>query len=260
MTVLITGGSAGIGLELAKQFAKDSNELILVSKPEEELASAKKYFKENYQLDVQTIQKDLAQPNAAKELYDQIIASDFKLDILINNAGFGNYGFFNDINLDKDLEMIELNLMTVFKLTRLFVKDMIKRDSGKILNVSSTSSFQPTPMLATYGSTKAFVMNFSRAINFELKEQGSKVRVMALCPPATHTGFQAAANIQDTKIYQGFFCLNADQVAKEAYQALMQGREMIIPSKRISAITNLLQRVLPDAWKMKMVYDNTRKR
>ncbi len=255
-TALITGGSSGIGFELAKLFAKDGYKLILVSLLQDELEEAKKILNEKHQADVDIIQKDLATSTAAAELHTQIKNEGIIVDVLVNNAGFGTYGFFDGIDLDKELKMIQLNLVTLFQLTRLFVHDMIQRNSGSVINLASTSAFQPCPAFATYGSTKAFVYSFSKAINFELRQKKSKVHVLVTCPPATRTKFQEQAAMQNTKTFEGFMTLDPDVVAQQTYAAFQKKQADLIPGKHISLITKLLSRLLPTSIKMALVADN----
>ena len=255
-TALITGGSSGIGFELAKLFAQDGYQLIIVSLLQAELEEAKKALSDSYNTDVRIIQKDLATATAATELHTQIQNEGIAIDVLVNNAGFATYGFFDELDLEKDLKMIQLNLVTLFQLTRLFVHDMIQRDRGSVINLSSTSSFQPCPAFAAYGSTKAFVYSFSKAINFELRQKKSNVHVLVTCPPATRTKFQEKAAMQNTKTFEGFMVLDPDVVARQTYAAFQKKQADLIPGKHISIITKLLTRLLPTSIKMALVADN----
>jgi hypothetical protein len=258
-TVLITGGSHGIGFELAKQFAADGFRLVLVSKPEEELAYAKKILEETYNVEVVTLAKNLATTEAASELYKWTKTLDFPIDILVNNAGFGTGGYIIDIEIERELEMIQLNVTTVYHLTRLFLQDMVAKDSGKIMNVASIAAFQPSPALSTYAATKAFVFSFTTAIAYELRQAKSKVHIMALCPPPAHTGFQAAAKLENSKLFESFSVVSAEQIARQGYRALMKGKTWIIPDALVNFVVEAGNRFFPFWLKMKITYNTLTK-
>jgi uncharacterized protein len=254
-TVLITGGSHGIGLALAKIFAGESYRLVLVSLQDEELAFAKKEIETQHKVEVITLAKNLALPSAAKEVYQWTKTLPFEIDILINNAGFGTGGYVLDIDMERELEMIDLNIKNVYQLTRLFLADMVTRDSGKIMNVASIAAFQPSPMLTTYSATKAFVFSFTAGLSYELKQKGSKVTLMALCPPPANTGFQAAAKLENTKLFKSNYVVSVEQIAQGGYRALMQGKRFVIPSNYIDILTELGNRLLPLSLKLKITYN-----
>ncbi|MCP4755751.1 MAG: SDR family NAD(P)-dependent oxidoreductase [Proteobacteria bacterium] len=253
--VLITGGSAGIGLELSKLFAADSYNLIIVSKPEDELKAGKETLLSAYPgIEIKTIQKDLSVQGAALEVYNEVKEMGIEIDVLVNNAGFATFGYVKDIEMERELSMINLNVCTVYHLTRLFMADMIERDKGRIMNVSSTAALNPTPHFATYAATKAFVLSFSEALNFELKHMGSSVKVTALCPPPVRTGFQKAAKMEHSSLFEKSVTMDAPEVAKGGYTALFEGKSMIIPSasfRMIMKITGLI----PKNARMKALMD-----
>jgi uncharacterized protein len=260
-SVLITGGSRGFGFEFAKLFARDGYRLILVAKPPEELAAARQWLGGHFpETEVQTLARDLSLPGAGRDLYDWTVRQNIRVDVLVNNAGFGTYGFFDDIDLEKDHEMFRLNALTMYELTRLFARDMIARDAGKILIVSSTSALQPTPLLSSYSATKAFVYQLAMGYDYELRRRGSHVRITTLCPPAARTGFMRAAGMERTGLYHGFWSLDAPQVAAEGYRALMAGKRMHIPGPLIGFLMKFLNRILPISVKLRMVYDKTREK
>lgn len=254
-TILITGGSHGIGLALAKIFAAANYRLVLVSLHEEELASAKKEINALYQVEVITLAKNLAMPSAAKEVYQWSKNLPHTIDILINNAGFGTGGYMLDIDMERELEMIDLNIKNVYQLTRLFLADMVARDSGKIMNVASIAALQPSPMLTTYSATKAFVFSFTAGLSYELKQKGSNVMLVALCPPAANTGFQAAAKLEKTKLFKSNYVVSVEQIAQGGYHALMQGKRFVIPNWYIDILTELGNRLLPLSLKLKITYN-----
>jgi len=250
--VLITGGSLGIGLELAKLFATDRYNLIIVSKPEDELNACSNLLKKTYPgIDVITIQKDLSVQGAAKEVYNEVKKAGVEIDVLVNNAGFATYGYMDDISIERELSMINLNVVAVYHLTRLFMRDMIKRDHGKILNVASTAGLSPIPHVCTYAATKAFSHNFSVALNYELVHAGSSVRVATLCPPAVrNTGFAKAAGVEDAKIMNSPMAMEAPEVAKAAYKALFKEKTLILPGFLTRLVMNFIH-LIPTNLKMK---------
>ena len=177
---LITGASSGIGSELARIHAQQGGDLVLVARSQDKLHALKKELEEQYQAAVTLIIKDLSAPQAAKEVFAATEAAGIQVTILINNAGFGGYGEFHQRQLSTEQAMMQLNMVTLTNLTHYYVPAMIERRTGKILNVSSTASFIPGPLLAVYFATKAYVTSFSQAIAEELREYG--ITVTALCP------------------------------------------------------------------------------
>src|SRR6056297_1875683 len=164
-TVLITGGSSGIGLEFAKLFARDNYSILLVAHPRDDLEATKAQLLESYPgSDISVRSQDLAQQDAAELLYGFTRENNILVDVLVNCAGFGTYGFVDHIELDRELSMLQLHVGTLYHINRLYVRDMIERDVGHIINMSSISAFQPNPYFATYGATKSFILNFSRAL------------------------------------------------------------------------------------------------
>lgn len=249
-TVLITGPTAGIGYELAKLFAKDGHELILVARNKQRLDEIKEKFEKRYSVPVKIIDKDLSKPSAPQEIFDVLKKDSQPVDILVNNAGFGNYGFFSETDLQAELEMIQLNIASLTHLTKLFLKPMIRNGSGRILNVASTAAFQPGPLMAVYYASKAYVLSFSEALANELN--GTGVTVTALCPGPTRTEFQKRAEIEGTPLVSGNLIMDAETVAKEGYQALMKGKAVIIPGFKNKAIVFSV-RLSPRAFVTKMV-------
>lgn len=253
MTVLITGGSHGIGLELSRLFARDGHRLLIVSKPLEELERAREQLLSAFPgLELHTLQLDLSLPDSPQQVYDWTRQNQWDVDLLVNNAGFGTYGFINDIDMDKDLSMIRLHVLTLYALTRLFLRDMLARNRGQIVNISSISAYQPNPFLATYGATKSFVLQFSRAIDRELRDKGSKVRVMAVCPsPVKQTGFQSAAGMDKTNTFDNWMVVTPDIVARDIYKGIRAGRSLVIPGLGFGLLHKLIKR-LPERWVVAM--------
>ncbi|MFA5403496.1 MAG: SDR family oxidoreductase [Ignavibacteria bacterium] len=226
LTTLITGASSGIGLELAKIFASKGTNLIIVSRNVIELSKLKSELVEKYKVYVEEIVKDLSIPGAAQQVFDEVNSLDFDVDYLINNAGFGDYGLFYKSNWEKQEKMINLNMLALTQLTRLFLPGMIKKKSGKIMNVASTAAFQPGPLMSVYYASKAYVLFFSEAIANEL--EGTGVTVTALCPGPTKSGFQKAANVEHSKMLDGKSIPTAKKVAEYGYKAMMKGKRVAI--------------------------------
>jgi uncharacterized protein len=227
-TALITGASGGIGLEFARIFAKNGYDLVLVARGDALNDQAADY-RLNYGVKALPIQKDLSAPNAAQEVYDAVTAASVTVDVLVNNAGFATYGLFTDLDLHKELNMIQLNIAALVHLTGLFLPGMKARRFGQVLNVASTAAFQPGPLMATYYATKAFVLSWSEALGVEMK--GTGVTFTALCPGPTTSGFQTRAAMTDSKLVQSGL-MSAAEVAQAGYEALLNGQDMVVPGLR----------------------------
>lgn len=219
-TVLITGSSSGIGYELAKVFAAKNYNLVLVARSEDKLQQLKNEIEANYQVKVDLFPKDLSQITACYELFNELKANDITIDILINNAGFGEYGLFSETNWLKEEQMINLNILALTCLTKLFLHPMLQKGKGKILNVASTAAFLPGPLMSVYFASKAYVLSFSQAIANELT--GSGVQVNVLCPGPTQSDFQRVASMESSKLMSGKIPSSKD-VAVFAYDELMKG-------------------------------------
>lgn len=242
---LITGASSGIGYELAKIFARNNHNLILVARSTTKLLDLKNEIVAKHQVLVEVLTCDLSQSQSAQKLFETVQTQKWAVDILVNNAGFGTHGSFVDIELKKTQEMIQLNILTLTELTKLFLPDMISKKSGRILNVASTASFQPGPLMSVYYATKAFVLFFSEGIFEELKNSG--VTVTALCPGPTESGFQQAANLGDVSLFDTLKIPTSKMVAEYGYKALMQGKVVAVHgsmNKIFSSTVGLLPRGL----------------
>lgn len=227
-TVLITGASGGIGYELAKLFAHNRHNLVLVARSGDKLAQLAAQLQPTG-VTVKTIPLDLAQPLAPKFLFDQMQSAGTTVDILINNAGFGVYGEFAQMPPEEILGQIHLNVTALTELTRLFLPAMVARQSGRIMNVASTAGFQPGPLMAVYYATKAYVISFSEAIANELHHSG--ITVTCFCPGATHTGFARRAGVEESRLFK-VGAMNAEKVALDGYRAVMEGRTLAISGTR----------------------------
>jgi short-subunit dehydrogenase len=225
-TALITGASGGIGLELAKIHAENGDNLVLVARSKDKLEKLKTELELKFKVQVHIIGKDLSINNSATEVYNEMKKENISVDYLINNAGFGDFGLFVESDWAKQEKMINLNITSLTHFTRLFLPDMIKRKSGKVMNVASTAAFQPGPTMAVYFATKAFVLSFSEAINNEVSENG--ITVTALCPGATESGFQKAAAMEGSKLFTRRKLPSSRQVAEYGYRAMMKGKAVAI--------------------------------
>jgi short-subunit dehydrogenase len=224
-TVLITGASGGIGYELARLFARDHHDLVLVARSADKLTQVANEV-QAWGVTVKTVPLDLAAPPAPKFLFDQLQREGVAVDILINNAGFGAFGAFAQMPEEEIFGQIQLNITALTHLTKLFLAPMLARRSGRIMNVASTAGFQPGPLMAVYYATKAYVISFSEALANELRHSG--VTVTCFCPGATHTGFARRAGTQKSRLFQQFGAMSAEKVALGGYRAVMEGRTLAI--------------------------------
>jgi short-subunit dehydrogenase len=219
-TALITGASAGIGLELARIFAREGYGLALVARRSEQLSEIAAELKPT---PVQAIAKDLTLAGAAEEVYREVP----KVDVLVNNAGYGVYGPFTTTSLDDELGMLQLNMTVPVVLTKLYLPAMVASRSGRILNVASTAAFQPGPLMALYYATKTFLLSFSEAIANEL--EGTGVTVTTLCPGPTATEFSARTKLDNSRLFKRMKVMDARTVAEAGYRGLMAGKTVVIP-------------------------------
>ena len=238
MKALITGASSGIGRDMARELSKKGYDLILVARDFEKLNEVK----QELQRKAEIVCMDISNVDNCKKLHEQ-----YKdIDILINNAGFGDCGYFNQTNLEKEISMINTNIIAYHTLTKLYLKEMQQRDSGTILNVASIAGFMPGPLMATYYATKNYVVRLSEAIREELKKQKSKVQISILCPGPVNTNFNKVADVQFA--LKG---LASEYVAKYAIQKLFKGKFYIVPGWKIKlakigckiAPTNLVAKI-----------------
>lgn len=223
---LITGASKGIGLEFANLFAKNHYNLVLVARSSDLLNSLKEKLEQEYNIKVVVLTYDLTRENVAYELYEHTTKLGLKIEHLVNNAGFGDYGDFLETSDIKNRNMIQLNIITLMELTKLYAKDMKKYGYGKILNVASIASFLPGPLMATYYATKSFVLSFSEALHKELHKTG--ITVTALCPGTTKTNFFTEASANDSNLLKNLKPADPKDVAKYGYKKMMKGRAVAV--------------------------------
>ena len=227
---LITGASAGIGKEFANIHAEKGGDLILVARRKDKLEELKEQLQKKHNLEIKVIAKDLAAPNAPQEIYDELKKAGLEVDYLINNAGFGGRGKFHERELNQDLNMINLNVVALTTLTRLFLPDFVARNSGRILNVSSTASFMPGPLQAVYFATKAYVTFFSNAIAEELHD--TNISVTNLMPGATETEFAEVSGMDKTDLFNK--TVTARSVAQDGYNAMLRGKLDVVSGLTMS--------------------------
>jgi short-subunit dehydrogenase len=233
-TTVITGASSGIGYELAWVFACEGYDLVLVARSENRLNDLARDIQSKHQVCVKVLPQDLSQPSAPQVIFEQLQHEGLTVDVLVNNAGFGTYGPFWETELQTELDEMQLNMVALTHLTKLFLPGMRARGRGKIMNVASTGAFQPVPLMAVYGATKAYVLSFSEALAAEL--QGSGVTVTALCPGLTESRFHQNAEMdKSVRLLRGGW-MTSEQVAAIGYRALMHGR--------MTVVTGLMNRLL----------------
>lgn len=242
MKVLITGASSGIGMEMAKYLGNKGHSLILVAKDKEKLQKVKSLINS----DVKIVVADLSNEEKLKDLY--VLCKNEKIDILINNAGFGDCGKFDETDIKKEMNMIDVNIKAVHVLTKLFLKDMKKRNSGYILNVASMASFSPGPLMATYYSTKAYVLRLTTSIYEELRRDKSNVHVSCLCPGPVDTNFNNVANVKFS-----VKPMTSDFVAKYAIDKMFDNKLIIIPGFKMK-VSHFLSRLGPTKLCARIIY------
>ena len=240
MRALITGASSGIGRDIAKELSQKGYDLILVARNLEKLNEVKEKLETN----IETVSMDISNPENCKQLYEK-----YKdIDILVNNAGFGDCGYFDKTNLEKELQMINTNIVAYHVLTKLYLKDMIKKDKGNILNVASIAGFMPGPLMATYYATKNYVVALTRAVRKELKKKKSNVKISLLCPGPVDTNFNKVANVK-FKIPG----LSSEKVAQYAIDKMLKNKFMILPGTLIK-IGKAFSEITPDIIKEEVAY------
>ena len=229
-TALVTGGSGGIGLEIAKVLARKGFDLALVARHRDSLEAAAGQIEGKYEVKAHVFAADLRRREAPRAIFDFLRNDGISVEILVNNAGFGLGGEFSESDITRELEMIQVNIAALTHLTKLFLPAMIKAKSGRILNLASTAAFVPGPMMAVYYATKAYVLSFSEALAEELRNSG--VTVTALCPGPTRTEFATTAHVTESRLFTLFGMDDAASVAEYGVAAMMHGRRVAIPGIR----------------------------
>ena len=228
-TALVTGASGGIGYELAKLFAKDRHNLVLVARSGPRLSQFAGELERQFGISARAIPLDLTATPAPQFLFDQLQREGIAIEFLVNNAGYGVHGEFAHVPLEEALGQIHLNITALTTLTRLFLTPMLERGRGRILNVASTAGFQPGPLMAVYYATKAYVISFSEALANELRETG--VTVTCLCPGPTQTGFQERAAMEESRLTK-LGMMSGKAVAQDGYRGMQAGKSLVISGLR----------------------------
>lgn len=242
--VLITGATTGIGYELAKLYANDGNNLILVARDEEKLEKVKEELMLLYNINVYSISLDLSEDNSCEKLLNYVNKKNISVDILINNAGLGSFGYLSEIEIEKELNLIDVNVRALTELTKVFLPIMISHGDGAIMNVASTAAFCAGPKMATYYASKSYVLSFTEAIYEELK--GTGIKVSCLCPGPVSTGFQDKAGIRKKESAKKAL-MTPKKVAEIAYRDFKKGKLIISPgfkNKVIIALNKIMPRSL----------------
>lgn len=247
--VLITGGSKGIGLELARQFVRHGYAVTITASNEAELGQAVVDLQKEASAPVRFVAADLRDPAAPQRLQEALGKEGIGIDVLVNNAGLGHHGLFVDQPAENDVEMIRVNIEALVRMTRAFLPEMVARRSGKILNTASIAGFMPAPQMAIYHATKAFVLSFTEALAEETKDTG--VTVTALCPGATDTDFFTTAGAVDTMAFQKMQVMPPQEVARGGYEALMSGDRVYVAGG-LNKATVFMRRLMPDSVMVKM--------
>jgi short-subunit dehydrogenase len=248
---LITGATSGIGYELAKLFAENKYDLIIVARKQDELDTTANELQQQYGITVTTFAKDLFKQDSAFELCDELNENGFQVNVLVNDAGQGCYGKFIETDIYRELDIIQLNIAALVILTKHFLKQMVARGEGKILNLSSIASKVPGPYQSVYHGTKAFVQSFTEAIRVEAKNTG--VTITALLPGATGTDFFNKADMQEAKIVQEQKLDDPAKVAKDGFDALMNGDDKVISGFK-NKVQVAMSNMMPDSAAAEQMY------
>ncbi len=245
-TALVTGASGGIGEALARELASKGHSLVLVARSGDALRKLADELAAKHSVVVDIIPADLAVVGAGRALAEIVASKGLTIDVLVNNAGFADFGVFHESDLAKIMQMVQLNIATLTELTHAFLPGMVQRKHGRVLNVASTAAFMPGPLMAVYYATKAYVLSFSEGVHEELK--GTGVTVSALCPGPTQSGFQARAAMEDSKLVKGRKIMTAETVAKIGIAAMLKGKPVIV-----TGFKNQLQALSPKFMPRRMV-------
>lgn len=249
-TALITGASSGIGLELAKLFAKDGHNVVLVARSESKLQALALDLRTRYGVEALVLPLDLSDVKQVDSLYPTLQTKGIHIHFLVNNAGFGDYALFHEADAAKTQQMLDVNIQALTRLSQQFVKPMVENKFGRIMNVASTAAFQPGPLMAVYYASKAYVLSLSEAMHNEL--EGTGVSVTALCPGPTESGFQDAADMNSSKLLKRIPMASASSVAQYGYRALLAGKMTAIPGL-LNNIGVQALRITPRAWAVKLI-------
>lgn len=239
---LVTGASMGLGAEFARLLASEGYDLVLTARSGDKLTALKKEVEGLHGVRAHVVVQDLADPKAPIAIYDDVRAAGLEIDVLVNNAGFGMYGLFYQSDLQTELDMIQVDITALVHLTKLFVRDMVARKRGRVVNVASTAGFQAGPLQSVYYASKAFVLSFTEAIANEL--HGTGVTATALCPGPTPTEFQKRANVGRVRGLRLMMRVNPDVVVRAGYRGMLKGQPVVVPGT-LNNVIILLLRLFP---------------
>ena len=226
-TALITGASAGFGVEFARLFARHRNDVIVTARRADRLRDLAASLETEYNINAHAIVADLAAHGGARQLFDEVQERGIEVEYLVNNAGFGTYGPFAETAADESLDLVAVNIAALTELTARFLPAMVERGSGRVLNVASAAAFQPGPLMATYYASKAYALHFSEALNEELEGKG--VTVTALCPGPVITEFQQVAAMETSGLVHNKSLMSVEEVVEAGYDAMMRGKSFVVP-------------------------------
>ncbi|MCB6435853.1 SDR family NAD(P)-dependent oxidoreductase [Thomasclavelia ramosa] len=252
-TALITGASSGLGLEFAKIYAKNEYNLLIIARSEGKLYQLKTEIEKTYGVEVVVYAKDLSEKDAGYDIFDFCLENSIQVDVLVNNAGFGDFSNFVEADWEKQYNMVQVNIVTLMQLTRCFAPLMVKRKNGRILNLSSVAAFCAGPKMSVYYASKEYVRSFSEALAEELK--GTGVTVTALCPGPTSTGFEMAAEMKNSKMFTFFKPATAKEVAEAGFKACEKGKTLKyygISTKLMNIGSRLIPRSVSRKFAMKI--------
>ena len=237
-TALVTGASSGIGLDLARELAKNGHDVVLVARTASRLQGVAAELQKSG-VTAQVIAADLSRPSEAEEIVSELKRRNLDIEVLVNNAGYGLTGPFAENDLQRELGMIQVNIVALTHLTKLLLRPMVARRRGRILNVASTAAFQPGPLMAVYYATKAYVLSFSEALADELRNSG--VTVTTLCPGPTRTGFAEIAKMTESRLFTMMRPMSSEDVARTGYRGMMSGKRLVIPGAKNKLLVQSLR-------------------
>lgn len=248
---LITGASGGLGLSFARIFAREGYDLVMVARSEHKLNKIKSELEADFGISALVLPADLTLGSGAQDVYMKTHELGLSVDVLVNNAGFGDFGEFALSDLEKQCDMVELNVKALMRLTHLYLGDMKARGAGKILNVDSIAAFQPGPLMSVYYATKAFVLSFSEALSVELR--GTGVSVTALCPGPIDTGFESRAALGESGLFKNLKVWSPDVVAEFGYKQMKKGKTVAVKGG-LNRLIVFSSRLAPRSLVRNMVY------
>lgn len=239
---MITGASGGIGRSLALRFAEEGHGLVIVSRSRESLEDLKRKIQDTYGLPVTVAAADLTVEGAAERLYEELSSKGIEIEYLVNNAGFGDFGDFCDRPWSKYEAMMRLNIFAAAELTHIYAADMLRRGGGRIMNVASMVAFQAGPRWSMYTATKSFILSLTESLSIEYRNTG--VTFTALCPGPTSTGFEAAAESEESRMFSRIGSMDPETVADKGYRCMMKGKTVCVPGAK-NKILVFMSKILP---------------